>query len=204
MERAAGRGLGPVRGSRGRGRRPPTEEEEGGGGDGRPDSRGLGRRPPSPSPGTATESATDSAGPRTVPGTRPGAAGGVGALGRRLGRRGGRRLSRRRPARARLPRPHRSLGPAERAGSRGTRPGRANRAAFEVGARRSRSEGGHTGAVRALHAPPPACGLPFPPLHHLSFLFVFVSYSKGMTSRRRRENRVQAQKLFPHHHLLKN
>ncbi|XP_012606439.2 uncharacterized protein LOC105863644 [Microcebus murinus] len=25
-----------------------------------------------------------------------------------------------------------------------------------------------------------------------------------MTSRHRRENRVQAQKLFPHHHLLKN
>ncbi|XP_009236960.2 uncharacterized LOC128031834 homolog [Pongo pygmaeus] len=27
---------------------------------------------------------------------------------------------------------------------------------------------------------------------------------KGMTSWHRRENRVQAQKLFPHHHLLKN
>ncbi|XP_037381589.2 uncharacterized LOC128031834 homolog [Talpa occidentalis] len=25
-----------------------------------------------------------------------------------------------------------------------------------------------------------------------------------MISRHRRENRVQAQKLFPHHHLLKN
>uniref|UniRef100_A0ABJ3HKL9 Uncharacterized protein n=1 Tax=Mus musculus TaxID=10090 RepID=A0ABJ3HKL9_MOUSE len=25
-----------------------------------------------------------------------------------------------------------------------------------------------------------------------------------MTSRRHRENRVQAQELFPHHHLLKN
>lgn len=176
----------------------------GGGGDGRPDSRGLGRRPPPP--------------PRGQPPSRPPT---PRALGRWLGRGPGRRaaagrwgaasagaagggcLDVGRPAPA-FPAPTGALGPAERAGRRGTRPGRANRAAFEVGALRSRSEGGHTGAVRALDAPPPACGPPFPPLHHLSFLFVFVSYSKGMTSRRRRENRVQAQKLFPHHHLLKN
>nr|XP_054536791.1 uncharacterized LOC128031834 homolog isoform X1 [Pan troglodytes] len=37
-----------------------------------------------------------------------------------------------------------------------------------------------------------------------SFHLFFVFYSKGMTSWHRRENRVQAQKLFPHHHLLKN
>lgn len=37
-----------------------------------------------------------------------------------------------------------------------------------------------------------------------SFHLFFMFYSKGMTSRHRRENRVQAQKLFPHHHLLKN
>lgn len=122
MERAAGPGLGPVRGSRGRGRRSPAEE---GGGDGRPDSRGLGRRPPPPPRGQPPSRPPT---PRALgrwlgrgPGRR--AAGGGGALGRRLGRRGGRRLSRRRPARARLPRPHRSPRACGARGPQGHPPG---------------------------------------------------------------------------------
>ena len=43
----------------------------------------------------------------------------------------------------------------------------------------------------------------FPP-SIFSFHLFFVFYSKGMTSQHLRENTVQAQKLFPHHHLLKN
>lgn len=47
----------------------------------------------------------------------------------------------------------------------------------------------------------PLLSLPSP---IFSFHLFFMFYSKGMTSRHRRENRVQAQELFPHHHLLKN
>ena len=45
---------------------------------------------------------------------------------------------------------------------------------------------------------------PSSPSSIFSFHLFFVFYSKGMTSQHLRENRVQAQKLFPHHHLLKN
>ncbi|XP_001135424.3 uncharacterized LOC128031834 homolog [Pan troglodytes] len=70
-----------------------------------------------------------------------------------------------------------------------------------------------TAATAAATDPPP------PPLFPCSSFFLLFSFPagprplsltaasilrKGMTSWHRRENRVQAQKLFPHHHLLKN
>ncbi|XP_055116343.2 uncharacterized homolog [Symphalangus syndactylus] len=69
-----------------------------------------------------------------------------------------------------------------------------------------------TAATAAATDPPP----PLFPCSSFFLLFCFPArprplsltaasiLRKGMTSWHRRENRVQAQKLFPHHHLLKN
>lgn len=113
-----------------------------------------------------------------------------GARGRRRGRAG----ARREPAPAR-PCPVPARAGLRRGGSVAAawRPGRG-----AVPPRARSADGG----VRRRYVPlrPPLCR----PLPHVSFCLFSVFYSKGMTSWHRRENRVQAQKLFPHHHLLKN
>lgn len=179
MVRAASPGLRAGRGNRGRGRRWRRKEP------GQPDSDGLGRRPPPPPRGQPRSRRRCGGllrGPPRAAGTRPRPrprpAGGVAAPGRHLGRRGGRRLSRRPAARARLPRPHRSLGPAERAGRRATRPGACEPSwrgagwSFGIAHGRRRETDTCVQSV-ARAALPRACALPFPPLHHLPFLFVF-------------------------------
>lgn len=192
------------------GRRCRREEE---GGDGKPVSGRLRQALTASSPETAANSAVELPGPRQATGTRPYPVSRTGAVGRRRARVGAGGGSR---GCENVPRPPFSsrepwgLGRGRRckSGADNCEGSEWRSTEVNVGIGILRVEFPKGRGFKDIRRVAVVDVNVFVHSSYLtpifSFPFVFVFYCKGMTSQHLRENRVQAQKLFPHHHLLKN